>query len=148
STEQEIPGLQNNATSGIFNLQQRLLFLVNLILLHRPYFNALSPSMHKQSSHQICSFAAIIITDELGKLDQDQLNYHSQSSITLYSLIVAIHIHLLNINIGQCELNRADDNFLLSMMVLQKLPQFSFDNPMNSLISKLEEQYEDKKKRM
>lgn len=105
---------------------QKLIYLyTNLILLHRPYVNdTLSVrNASNRPSYDICSYAAIIITDTASKLDPEDLIYHARSPIIAYALIMALRIHIMNATGSNPDKYNAIKNFNVSLTTLNKLPQ-------------------------
>ncbi|KAG2192754.1 hypothetical protein INT47_008405 [Mucor saturninus] len=107
------------------NFQKKMFLYTNLILLHRPYVNdsvvARNPS---RPSYDICTFAAIIITDAAYRLEPSELIYHSKSPMIAYALVMALRIHIMNATTSpNSDKLSSDKNYYRSISTLEKLPQ-------------------------
>ncbi|KAI7906404.1 uncharacterized protein BX663DRAFT_483150 [Cokeromyces recurvatus] len=124
--------------------QKKLFLYINLILLHRPYVDDTLSIRNTSSrpSYEICSYAAIIITDTASKLDYKELMYHSKSPLIAYSLIMALRIHILNASTSNSEKYNANKNFQLCFTILSKLPQTQdTDSMLYDTLCDLQNQY-------
>ncbi|KAI8992015.1 hypothetical protein BDF20DRAFT_812687, partial [Mycotypha africana] len=116
---------EETPTARRLQTQKRLFLYTNLILLHRPYVSDIlsKRNTNNRPSYDICSYAAIIITDLASKLDTSDLSYHSTLPILAYALIMAVRIHIMNASSSNPEKFNAKRNFDLSICILSKLPQ-------------------------
>lgn len=117
--------LEETLTARRITFQKLIYLYTNLILLHRPYVNdTLSVrNASNRPSYDICSYAAIIITDTASKLDPEDLIYHARSPIIAYALIMALRIHIMNATGSNPDKYNAIKNFNVSLTTLNKLPQ-------------------------
>lgn len=129
------------------NFQKKMFLYTNLILLHRPYVNdsvvARNPS---RPSYDICTFAAIIITDSAYRLESNELIYHSKSPMIAYALVMALRIHIMNATTSpNSDKLSSDKNYYRSISTLEKLPQCrSPSSLLYDAIVDLKEQYDNR----
>lgn len=105
---------------------QKMMFLyTNLILLHRPYVNDSIPARNSvRPSYDICTFAAILVTDIASNLEHSELVYHSKSPMIAYALVMALRVHIMNAYTNpSVDKFNAEKNFTKSIATLNKLPQ-------------------------
>jgi hypothetical protein len=128
---------------------KEMFLYTNLILLHRPHINDTSPVRNTSSrpSFDICSNAAILITDMVNKLSNSDLVYHSKSPMMVYGLVMAARIHVLNAMHPNPIKYNVEKNFYLCIRALRKLPQLMGESSMlmDTLIE-LEYQHENPRK--
>ncbi|OBZ90001.1 Nitrogen assimilation transcription factor nirA [Choanephora cucurbitarum] len=133
--------------SARITLQKKMFLYANLILLHRPYVNDVLTTRNTSNrpSYDICSYAAIIITDLASKLDPAELVYHSKSPLMAYALVMALRIHIMNATNANPEKYNAQKNFNLCLATLNRLPQAKDTSSMlyEALVD-LVEQYNDR----
>ncbi|KAI9273933.1 fungal-specific transcription factor domain-containing protein [Helicostylum pulchrum] len=108
------------------NFQKQMFFYTNLILLHRPYVNDVVPSRTcTRPSYDICSYAAIIITDNACGLNDDDLIYHSKSPMVAYALVMAMRVHIMNAShTSSADKFSSEQNYQRGLATLKKLPQY------------------------
>lgn len=129
------------------NFQKKMFLYTNLILLHRPYVNdsvvARNPS---RPSYDICTFAAIIITDAAYRLEPNELIYHSKSPMIAYALVMALRIHIMNATTNpNSDKLSSDKNYYRSVSTLEKLPQCrSSPSLLYDALVDLKEQYKNR----
>ncbi|KAI8064297.1 uncharacterized protein B0P05DRAFT_233195 [Gilbertella persicaria] len=124
--------------------QKKMFLYANLILLHRPYVNDVLTTRNTSNrpSYDICSYAAIIITDTASKLNPTELVYHSKSPLFAYALVMALRIHIMNATNANPEKYNAHKNFNLCLATLSRLPQAKNTCSMlHEALIDLEEQY-------
>lgn len=124
--------------------QKQMFLCTNLILLHRPYVNDVLAvrNTSNRPSYDICSYAAVIITDSARKLDISELLYHSKSPMIAYALVMALRVHIMNATSANPEKYNASKNFSLSLATLSKLPQSQdTDSMLHHALIDLERQY-------
>ncbi|KAI9473493.1 MAG: fungal-specific transcription factor domain-containing protein [Benjaminiella poitrasii] len=135
---------EETVASRRMKFQKQLFLYINLILLHRPYVNdALSVrNTSSRPSYDICSYAAIIITDSVSKLDYNELIYHSQLPLIAYSLVISLRVHIMNAANSNPDKYNANRNFHLGLSTLSKLPQTQHANSMlHDTLIDLQKQY-------
>lgn len=136
--------IEESTVSKRISFQKKMFLYTNLILLHRPYVNDFVQSRNStRPSYDICTFAAIIITDLATKLEASELIYHSKSPITAYALIMALRIHIMNAstNPNNDKFN-SEKNFAQSVHTLEKLPQCQISSSLlYTALDDLREQY-------
>ncbi|CEP09163.1 hypothetical protein [Parasitella parasitica] len=124
--------------------QKQMFLCTNLILLHRPYVNDVLAvrNTSNRPSYDICSYAAVIITDTARRLDSTELLYHSKSPMIAYALVMALRVHIMNAASANPDKYNANKNFSISLATLSKLPQSQDTSSMlhHALID-LEQQY-------
>ncbi|KAI9354408.1 hypothetical protein BD770DRAFT_133213 [Pilaira anomala] len=129
------------------NFQKQMFFYTNLILLHRPYVNdVVNTRGCTRPSYEICSYAAIIITDIASQLDTNDLLYHSKSPMIAYALVMAMRVHIMNAtsNSNNDKLE-PDQNYERSSVTLKKLPQYRNKHSLlYNALADLENQYENR----
>ncbi|KAI8639810.1 hypothetical protein BD408DRAFT_484555 [Parasitella parasitica] len=105
--------------------QKQMFLYTNLILLHRPYVNDVLAVRNttNRPSYDICSYAAVIITETARKLDSTELLYHSKSPMIAYALVMALRVHIMNAASANPDKYNANKNFSISLATLSKLPQ-------------------------
>lgn len=108
------------------NFQKKMFFYTNLILLHRPYVNDVVPSRTcTRPSYDICSYAAIIVTDIACGLNDDDLVYHSKSPMVAYALVMAMRVHIMNASqTSSADKFSSEQNYQRGLATLKKLPQY------------------------
>lgn len=129
------------------NFQKQMFFYTNLILLHRPYVNdVVNTRSCTRPSYEICSYAAIIITDIASQLDTNDLVYHSKSPMIAYALVMAMRVHIMNAT-GNSNHDKLepDQNYERSAATLKKLPQYRNKHSLlYNALADLENQYENR----
>lgn len=129
------------------NFQKKMFLYTNLILLHRPYVNdpvvARNPS---RPSYDICTFAAIIITDAAYRLEPKELIYHSKSPMIAYALVMALRIHIMNTTTSPTgDKLSSDKNYYRSISTLEKLPQCrNISSLLHDALVDLKDQYDNR----
>lgn len=134
-------------TSRRLEFEKKIFLLVNLILLHRPYIHDTVRSNHSRPSYDICSYAAIIITDHVYRLNYTELiHYHAKSPIIVYALVIALRVHIMDAATPNlAEKFNADKNYVYCVETIYKLPQcITNSSILNDSIQDLHEQYQNK----
>ncbi|KAI8090483.1 hypothetical protein BDF21DRAFT_190960 [Thamnidium elegans] len=124
--------------------QKLMFFYTNLILLHRPYVNDVVTSRTcTRPSYDICSYAAIIVTDAASGLNSDDLLYHSKSPMIAYALVMAMRVHIMNAShTSSADKFSSDQNYQRGLATLKKLPQYlNQSSLLFNAVTDLTEQY-------
>ncbi|KAI9255326.1 fungal-specific transcription factor domain-containing protein [Sporodiniella umbellata] len=141
------PKLRETTTSSRLELEKRIFLLVNLMLLHRPYIYDIVRGNHSRPSYDIYSYAAIIVTDRVYRLDNNELfYYHAKSPIIVYALVIALSVHIMNAATPSlAEKFNADKNYNYCIETLYRLPQCVANSSIvSNSVQELQEQYQNK----
>ncbi|CAO3686008.1 hypothetical protein CU097_006789 [Rhizopus azygosporus] len=125
---------EETTLSKRLDFEKKMFLLTNLILLHRPYVHEMVRNNNSRPSNDICSYAAIMITDSAYRLDVNELiQYHSKSSILAYALMIALRIHVMNAATpSYADKFNADKNYSYSVEIISKLPQCAISHSLLS----------------
>lgn len=117
--------VQEETITKRMTFQKEFFLYTDLILLHRPYVNdvLMVKNASNRPSFDICSFAAIMITDMASKLEITDLIYHSKSPMMAYALVMASRIHIYNATQPNPGKYNASKNFYICLSTLERLPQ-------------------------